>query len=501
MQRELDRPRHPPRPAPPATLTGDAGLAAPAAGVAPMPPAALAVAGPALLIEARLGDLTLASRLLRADRAGRFTIGPGRRADAPVNPAWLPAAGENAPAYPLVERLEGGFFRVNLAPAMRAQLWMPHQRLPLPADAGRADAPLVLPDGARVRVACGEVTFDVQPAQPETPLPRPILPPGWRGELAIPAWVALALAAVLGMARLVPADPRALSLDTLGADHRWGRTVTIPLDVAAPIIDRLVHPAPGATGRAAAGPTGQAGSRRPPNREGRLTVADTHRVADARQAAARVQTSGLLAVLDGARAGALADVLRHEPALGADAREVLGHLQGTTIAGAYGTGSPGVVGTGAGAAGTGEGALGTGTLETTGGFVSGGGGIDYGRNVGRLGRRTARPPEILQGIASVRGTLDKEIVRRTVRRHLNEVRYCYEQALATHRDLQGRLVVQFTISPAGRVLAALLQSSTLGVASLDACVVGAVRRWEFPQPAGGGLVSVSYPFQLSPAGD
>ena len=40
----------------------------------------------------------------------------------------------------------------------------------------------------------------------------------------------------------------------------------------------------------------------------------------------------------------------------------------------------------------------------------------------------------------------------------------------------------------------------LGVASVESCMVEAVRRWEFPQPAGGGLVSVSYPFQLAPAG-
>ena len=61
----------------------------------------------------------------------------------------------------------------------------------------------------------------------------------------------------------------------------------------------------------------------------------------------------------------------------------------------------------------------------------------------------------------MRGTLDKEIIRRTVRRHLNEVKYCYEKALATRPSLAGRIVTQFTIAPTGRVLAAVIQSSSL----------------------------------------
>ena len=41
---------------------------------------------------------------------------------------------------------------------------------------------------------------------------------------------------------------------------------------------------------------------------------------------------------------------------------------------------------------------------------------------------------------SVRGSLDREIIRRTIRRHINEVRFCYEQELAAHRDLGGALL-------------------------------------------------------------
>jgi TonB family protein len=168
-------------------------------------------------------------------------------------------------------------------------------------------------------------------------------------------------------------------------------------------------------------------------------------------------------------------------------------------------GGLGVLGVGTGGAGTGERMLGGGGLGTLGRFGSGTGtgpgtGPGYGGGVGHLGRHIARVPDVIASNATVRGALDKEIIRRIVRRHINEVRYCYEQALASRPTLGGKVVVQFTIAGTGRVLASVLQSSSLGVASVDFCVVNAVKRWEFPEPTGGGLVIVSYPFQLTPAG-
>jgi hypothetical protein len=62
------------------------------------------------------------------------------------------------------------------------------------------------------------------------------------------------------------------------------------------------------------------------------------------------------------------------------------------------------------------------------------------------------------------------------------------------------MVVQFTIAGNGQVLSSVLQSSTLGNAVVEGCTVQAVRRWGFPQPAGGGIVIVSYPFVMAPAG-
>jgi TonB family protein len=470
----------------------------------PVASAPLHLDAPALLVEARFGDVPLASRLLRADLPGAFTIGAARGADAPVNPAWLPppATPRDPSAHPLVERVETGF-AVNLTPAMRAELRTPVQRLALPPDHGHAEAPLALPPGACLHIPCGEVTFELHAAEPAPTLPRPWFPSRWRDGIGYPLGVAFALLLLLAAAHFVPSDPRALSLDALGAAHRFDRFISVPLDITAPSIEQalgLQTPAGGAGAPAAAGPSGEAGSPKAPRADRRLAIKGPAAPTNAREAAARIRSNPMLALLGGAPTGALGDVMSDHPVLGAELADAAGHLVATTIGGAYGTGL-GSHGTGAGAGGEHEGMIGGGGLGTLGRYAGGAGNSPgYGTGVGTLRRRVTRVPEAYPGIGDVRGNLDKEIIRRIVRRHVNEVRYCYEQALSAHPSLEGRLVVQFTIAPTGRVLAAVLSTSSLGAPAVEACVVTAVKRWEFPEPRGGGLVIVSYPFQLAPAG-
>jgi TonB family protein len=115
----------------------------------------------------------------------------------------------------------------------------------------------------------------------------------------------------------------------------------------------------------------------------------------------------------------------------------------------------------------------------------------YGDRVADLGPRKAHALELSILPVVVRGGLDKEIVRRVVRAHLNEVRYCYEEALPRQPTLAGRVVAQFTIAPTGRVLVSVLQTSSLGSPAVEACIVAATRRWQFPQPQ--GVVSSLFP--------
>ena len=98
----------------------------------------------------------------------------------------------------------------------------------------------------------------------------------------------------------------------------------------------------------------------------------------------------------------------------------------------------------------------------------------------------------------VEGAETREIVR-IIRRHLNEVKYCYEQELLRQPDLVGKIDVQFTVAASGQVSAAAVQRSTIGNARVESCTVAAVRRWQFPKPLDGGTVTVSYPFVLIPS--
>jgi TonB family protein len=181
----------------------------------------------------------------------------------------------------------------------------------------------------------------------------------------------------------------------------------------------------------------------------------------------------------------------------------MGDLHSALVASTFGPGGLGQVGTGRGGGGTGEETLGLGKLGTMGKFGDGPGeGLRYGANKGGLlARRKPITPDVFIGDSSVRGSLDKEIIRRIVRRNINQVRYCYQQGLTARPSLEGRAVVQFTIAPTGQVLASVLQSSTLNAVAVESCVVNAVKRWEFPKPNGGGLVIVSYPFQFNRPGE
>jgi hypothetical protein len=105
------------------------------------------------------------------------------------------------------------------------------------------------------------------------------------------------------------------------------------------------------------------------------------------------------------------------------------------------------------------------------------------------------------------GELDKDFIRETVAKHINEVRFCYEQALAATPTLGGKLVVRMTLvtkDGVGRVSEAEIQPENDGYLesmSMQSCVLQAVSRWHFPPSRSGGDVIVSYPFVFKTADD
>lgn len=96
--------------------------------------------------------------------------------------------------------------------------------------------------------------------------------------------------------------------------------------------------------------------------------------------------------------------------------------------------------------------------------------------------------------AELPGTLDRAAIREVVRGNVNQVRFCYEQALSNDVPApSGQVVVSFVIGESGAVESAEIASSTLGSASVESCIVARVSGWTFSAPSG-GRVGVRYPF-------
>lgn len=113
--------------------------------------------------------------------------------------------------------------------------------------------------------------------------------------------------------------------------------------------------------------------------------------------------------------------------------------------------------------------------------------------------RTFGPPAVTA--SSSPEPFSANVVARVIRGHLGAIRGCYERQLSEQRDLEGRLVVHFTIDATGGVSsansAALLRNGDLDRASVfGTCVEDEFRRMHFPPP--GFAQDFSFPFTFSP---
>ncbi|NOJ82446.1 TonB family protein [Myxococcus xanthus] len=217
-------------------------------------------------------------------------------------------------------------------------------------------------------------------------------------------------------------------------------------------------------------------------------VVDKSKKEKDRQAVGKV---GLLGAFKGMKGGA-SDVFG-PGGFGTGINDALGGLKGGAAMGdAQGVGGVGSRGTGKGGGGT---ALGIGGLGTqgTGRGTGGSGGID-------LGGRGKSITKVIPGKTTVVGGLDKDVIAKVIRRHQGEIKYCYESELNKDPSLAGKVAVAFVIDPTGAVSDASVAETTLNSAAAERCMLSRIRRWKFPEPKGGGVVSVTYPWLFSPAG-
>jgi hypothetical protein len=96
--------------------------------------------------------------------------------------------------------------------------------------------------------------------------------------------------------------------------------------------------------------------------------------------------------------------------------------------------------------------------------------------------------------ASVDEGLTKDEVAKVIHSHMNEIRYCYESAILKDPNLAGKLLVDFKINASGIVPNAGISEHSLNDLGVSQCLLGKLKSWKFPQPRGGVMVAVSYPF-------
>jgi TonB family protein len=84
--------------------------------------------------------------------------------------------------------------------------------------------------------------------------------------------------------------------------------------------------------------------------------------------------------------------------------------------------------------------------------------------------------------------------------HRDEVRACYDAALANNPGIAGDLVVSFVINPDGSVKHAEVNwaESELHVPELDSCAIEVLDKVKFPASARGMESKVNYPFNFNP---
>ena len=368
-----------------------------------------------------------------------------------------------------------------------------------------------LPAGATARVMHRGFTFIVKPMAAARRVGiggNPYM--NWKEYI----WTAASMAFHVGMLLLfyfLPPRSASLSLDLLNADSRLVKYLIEPPETVEEetpewLDDSKMDDEEGGKGKRhkdEEGKMGKKDEKKTRNKfgiEGPEDNEDPHMAREeAKEMAANAGIIGILKASVGAW-NSPTSPYGADTALGNDPMSALGALMGDQIGSNFGFGGLGLRGTGRGGGGTGEGTIGLGNIGTIGHGAGGGTGSGYGRGAGGFRGRSAKVPRIRTGKADVRGSLSKEVIRRIIRRHINEVRFCYEQELNSRPDLQGRVAIKFIISPTGAVQTAAVAKSTMGNAKVEQCIAKAVRRWTFPSPEGGGIVVVTYPFVLQQTG-
>jgi FHA domain len=416
------------------------------------------------------------------------------------------------PAFPLVAPA-GDDFVFNFAGGIDGELILDGKSTPLAelAAAGRSRPSATtagaievpIPPRARIRARAGQTTFMISAVA----RPRRHASPVWANfESRALSYVAGSLAVHLGIwafLQAIPAEAAGISVQ-IGSTEDLGLRVQSGAQVEAPPDKPEDHGEAGgkqgADATAMALPSGTAGKPDAAKPDGKAQVADNQdKPHMSREDAVRIAISQGILGSEQLLSGVRSVSSDSDFASGFDTTNLPGGSYGGD-GGGLGNFGNGVTGTdiGGGCRQPPCGTIVGGRYNTIGSGPGAGGsfGLPSGRGPGGHGHAQFLPPAGEPTIAQG-SDYSKSIVRRYIRRHLNEIGYCYEKQLLAHPNLGGEILVKFLISPTGAVQSA---SGTGFDQEVSSCLSGVIGSIEFPKPGDGGSVQVNYPFSFHPTG-
>jgi hypothetical protein len=121
----------------------------------------------------------------------------------------------------------------------------------------------------------------------------------------------------------------------------------------------------------------------------------------------------------------------------------------------------------------------------------------YGEGGGGSGSKRKGTISAAGGQAIVMGALDKSLIDKVIKQNQAKFLYCYQREVVKDPGLQGKVTLQFTISANGTVAKSTTNKTTLKNPTAESCMNQQMKMLKFPEPKGGGIVIVKYPFVFS----
>jgi pSer/pThr/pTyr-binding forkhead associated (FHA) protein len=409
-----------------------------------------------------------------------------------------PSKGLPAPTFVLAQAMSpnGCSYTINIAPSFDGRLDKADGTFYALRDILNGRQEYSLQPAETLYLTYGDLTLQIRYVRRTR-----MIPPGFWADLNY-SWVNMLILAFFIHAMAVvsflatPVTQAELTENIFKNPNRFAQFRLTPEEKKKQQNDFLSKLKEGAAGAKAAGSEGKAGKKDHPKdkKQGRMAV----KAIDPNDKEIAKST---LAKLFGAKGNTGRSYLFGSGGLGGELKGALGGVTGAEIGDASGLGGLGTRGSGPGGGGLSMNSVGLGALGTAG---RGGGNGGYGDGVGGLGKKSDRDINITPGSPIIMGSLDKELIRRVIREHLPQIRYCYEKELTRNPGLFGKVATQFTISAEGTVQSAEVvkggDSTTLDNAEVQRCITSKIRTWVFPKPKGGGVVIVKYPFIFKTTG-